>query len=255
MYEILRHLPASARVLDIGCRFGSFDASEFPFTTVRLDLEPGRFVNFVQADAAALPFPAHSFDAVIANHSLEHFAELDRALAEIGRVVKPAGALFVAVPDASTFTDRLYRWLSRGGGHVNAFVSPDALACRIERVTSLPHVGTRVLHTSLSFLNPRNRTAPAPRRLWILAGGREPVLVGLNFFLRLADRLFGTRWSVYGWALWFGRPGELPDTRPAWHVCVRCGAGHSTGSLIRRPLRWLCPACGAANLFLSGPQS
>jgi SAM-dependent methyltransferase len=238
VHEILRHLPASARVLDIGCRSGSFDASAFHFTTVRLDLERGCSSNFVQADASALPFANDVFDAVISNHSLEHFAELDRALAEIGRVVKRDGALFVAVPDASTFTDRLYRWLARGGGHVNAFACPEAVASRIERATALSHVATRVLHTSLSFLNPRNRTAPAPRRLWILFGGREPVLMALNFALRLADRLFGTRWSVYGWALWFGRVVEPPDVRPAWHVCVRCGAGHAAGSIIRRPLLW-----------------
>lgn len=254
VHEILRHLPASARVLDIGCRSGSFDAHAYPFTTVRLDLESGGSSNMVQGDAAALPFGNESFDAVVSNHSLEHFVELDRALHEIGRVTKHHGALFVAVPDASTFTDRLYRWLARGGGHVNAFRSPEGLAARIERATGLPHAATRLLHTSLSFLNPRNRTAPAPRRLWILAGGREPVLVVLNFVLRLADRCLGTRWSVYGWAFWFGRLSEPPDTRPAWHVCVRCGAGHATSAIVRRPFLWRCPACRAANLFLSAPE-
>lgn len=64
---------------DMGCRSGSFDASAFPFTTVRLDLEAGGSSNFVRADAAALPFGDDSFDAVISNHSLEHLSKLDRA--------------------------------------------------------------------------------------------------------------------------------------------------------------------------------
>ena len=54
-------------------------------------------------------------------------------LAEIGRVLKPPGALYIAVPDASTFGDRLYRWLTWGGGHVNAFTSARELAATIEQ--------------------------------------------------------------------------------------------------------------------------
>jgi SAM-dependent methyltransferase len=77
----------------------------------------------VQGDALHLPFPDSTFTAVISNHSLEHFDHLEGALHEIGRVVRPQGALFVSVPDASTFCDRLYRWLAKGSGHVNAFTS------------------------------------------------------------------------------------------------------------------------------------
>lgn len=89
---------------------------------MRVDAEAAPRLS-VLADAAALPFASASFDAVVANHSLEHFADLDGALGEIGRVLAPAGALYIAVPDATTFTDRLYRWLARGGGHVNRFSS------------------------------------------------------------------------------------------------------------------------------------
>src|SRR5438477_426023 len=116
MHEILRNLPAGARVLDLGCAAGSFASDELPFIVVRIDLErPDTHAShFVQADAARLPFPAACFDAVISNHSLEHFDNLAASLEEIGRVVKPSGALYVAVPDATTISDRLYRWLARG---------------------------------------------------------------------------------------------------------------------------------------------
>jgi ubiquinone/menaquinone biosynthesis C-methylase UbiE len=46
------------------------------------------------ADAQALPFADASFDAVIANHMLYHIPDLPRALAEIRRVLKPAGHLY-----------------------------------------------------------------------------------------------------------------------------------------------------------------
>jgi SAM-dependent methyltransferase len=253
VHEILARVAANGRVLDLGSREGSFDRSAYPFHTVRADLDRAAGVN-VQADAAHLPFPAHCFDAVVSNHSLEHFADLDQALAEIGRVLTRPGALFIAVPDASTFTDRLYRWLAKGGGHVNPFTSAPALAGRIEQAVGVPCAGVRVLHTSLSFLNRHNRRAPAPRKLLLLADGREPFLIGLSFLLRIADRAFGTRLSVYGWALYFGCE---PVEASAWtNVCVRCGSGHPARELRPGAARlYRCPSCGAKNLFTPDPAS
>ena len=61
---------------------------------------------------------------MILNHSVEHFLNLKPALQEIGRVTKQDGAACVTVPDATTFTDRLYRKVFRSrGGHVNLFDS------------------------------------------------------------------------------------------------------------------------------------
>src|SRR5271157_3491550 len=126
MIEILRQLPPGARVLDLGALTGSFPTDYCPGAlVVRVDLElpaPGTCADFVQADAGCLPFPDRSFDAVIANHSLEHIRGLSTALGEIGRVLGSEGGLFVAVPDASTFSDRLFRWIYQdASGHINPF--------------------------------------------------------------------------------------------------------------------------------------
>jgi ubiquinone/menaquinone biosynthesis C-methylase UbiE len=110
----------------------------------------------VTARAEALPFRTGQFAAVISNHSLEHFEGLEEALDEIGQVINPQGFLYVAVPDSSTVTDRIYRWMAQGGGHVNRFTSASALIRRVSEKTGLPHAGTRVLCTSLSFLNRAN---------------------------------------------------------------------------------------------------
>lgn len=176
MHELLRKLRPGARVLDLGCGAGSFDSADSAFTVLRIDLERSdrKLANFALADAAKLPFPAASFEAVISNHSLEHFENLAECLAEIGRVVKPDGAFYVAVPDAATISDRLYRWLARGGGHVNPFSSDRELAQTIEHTTGLEHVATRTLCASLSCLNRRNRRARAPTRLWLMAAGLQP---------------------------------------------------------------------------------
>ena len=259
MHEILQNLGPGQRVLDIGSNAGSFDATIGPFIAIRADLDrPSSSIpNFAQADAAHLPFADHSFDAVISNHSLEHFHDLTGSLSEIGRVLKPSGALFIAVPDASTFCDHLYRSLARGGGHVNAFTSAQELAGIIERATHLSHVSTRTLCTSLSYLNRKNRRVAGPRRLLLVGGGTEISLHVFTWFARLADRLFGTRLSVYGWALLFGNVAASEDSAAWTNVCIRCGSGTSSdwlheSSLVRRRFLmkvYACPNCGTTNLF------
>lgn len=47
-------------------------------------------------DAEHLPFPKCSFDVVLANHVLFHVPDLDRALSEIRRVLKPDGVLLAS---------------------------------------------------------------------------------------------------------------------------------------------------------------
>jgi SAM-dependent methyltransferase len=259
VHEILHSLGPGQRVLDLGSNTGSFPSSVGPFTVIRADLDQpsSAAVNFARADAAHLPFADHAFDAIISNHSLEHFADLAGSLAEMGRVLKPTGALYIAVPDASTFCDRLYRWLARGGGHLNAFTSAPALAGTIERATHLRHIDTRTLCTSLSYLNRNNRKVAGPRRLLAVGGGSEISLHIFTYFARLSDRLFGTRLSVYGWALYFGS-FNVPIDIDVWtNVCIRCGSGAPSEwlrelNLVHRRflLRvYRCQNCGTTNLF------
>ena len=248
MHEILQALPAGSFVLDLGCDAGSFPSSATAATVVRLDLDaPKDSRNFVQADASHLPFANQSFAAVICNHSLEHFTELHAVLREIGRVIRPEGALFVSVPDASTLTDKLYRWLARGGGHVNAFTAPDQVVTAVESATGLRHVATRLLYSSLSFLNRRNSPRPIPRRLLLLGGGHEFSLKLYTWLSRRVDALFGARTSIYGWSFYFGSVSGPIETDGWPNVCVRCGSAVPTRELPAKGRTFRCPNCGARN--------
>jgi hypothetical protein len=166
------------------------------------------------------------------------------------------------VPDASTLTDKLYRWLARGGGHVNAFTSASETAAAIEQAVGLPHVATRSLCSSLSFLNRRNAPRPAPRRLLLLGAGCEWSLYLYAWLSRRLDRWLNTRTSIYGWAFYFGEIVQPIDTNTWVNVCIRCGSGHPAASLMRQaPVRlnfpglriWRCPKCGASNPFMNDP--
>jgi SAM-dependent methyltransferase len=259
--RLIDNLSAGARVLDLGAGGGSFESPRADLVLARLDLSPPtdrRPGAWVAADAAQLPFCDGAFDLIVSNHSLEHFPRLEVALSEIGRVLKPQGALYIAVPDAGTFTDRIYRWLGRGGGHVNPFHSPGEVIAYVERYAGPHHRGYRELASGLSFLNAHNFTARPPRKIALFAFGNERFLAISMWLLRRIDRAFGTRLSIYGWAFYFGSAAP-PEPAEFWqNVCVRCGAAHSEPYLRQHGAGWRallgiesyrCPSCGGFNLL------
>jgi SAM-dependent methyltransferase len=261
MIDLIEKLPPGARVLDLGARGGSFTTERADVAVVRLDLEMpagNRGGFYMVADAARMPFAGGAFDLIISNHSLEHFTELEKTVREMGRVLRAGGGLYIAVPDATTLTDRIYRWLARGGGHVNAFRHPGDVIELVERLAGLEHHGTRVLYSSLSFLNARNFVTRPPRKIVLFACGHEGSLAVFTWTLRWMDRHFGTRLSHYGWSFYFGNIA-LPVGSEDWvNVCVRCGAGHSQAFLRKAGAvgrgvgsveTWRCPGCGGFNLL------
>lgn len=76
------------------------------------------------ADARCLPFPDSSFDRVIAAEVLEHIHEDNRAIAELARVLRPAGTIAVTVP---RWWPELLNWAISDdyhhtpGGHVRIY--------------------------------------------------------------------------------------------------------------------------------------
>jgi SAM-dependent methyltransferase len=252
VHEILDNLPPGALVLDLCSARGSFDSRQYQFRTICLDLEArqeNRSSHFVQGEAVRLPFRSDSFDAVIANHALEHLDPLKPALQEMGRVLKRTGAAYVAVPDARRFCDRLYRKVFRNrGGHVNLFGSGTELAKMLAWYLGLPHAGTRQLYSSFVYLNRENFRGRPDKRAQLRAGPLpEAAVLMLTGVLARLDRWNGGSLGVYGWALYFGSiPGGVEPV-PDLNVCVRCGA--ALPSHAARTAGWpfpllKCPYCG-----------
>jgi SAM-dependent methyltransferase len=73
------------------------------------------------AKAGCLPFRSDAWNTLVANSTLEHMIELDAALAEIRRVLRPGGRLYATVP-GEHFAELLFhaRWLRRIGARALA---------------------------------------------------------------------------------------------------------------------------------------
>jgi SAM-dependent methyltransferase len=100
-------------LLDVGTGRGDFPgrlrAGGHRGRLVGVDLSEGmvakartlhRAVEFMKADAAALPFPDASFDVLTARHMLFHVSDVPAALAEFWRVLRPGGR-FLAVTNSA----------------------------------------------------------------------------------------------------------------------------------------------------------
>ena len=261
MLYLMERLAPGARVLDLGAGSGSFPRTRDDLIVVRLDLQvPADRSDgaYVAADGARLPFRSATFDLVVSNHSLEHVVNPEATLREVARVMRPDATFYVAVPNAATLTDRIYRWMAKGGGHVNAFRRPEEVVNLVERLTGLPHRGTRVLYSSLSFLNAHNFKTRPPRKILLFARGNEKFLAIFAWCLRWVDVHLGTHLSQYGWSFYFGAV-DAPHTHEHWiNVCVRCGSGQSQVFLKKKgiipPLPamfiwYRCPVCKCRNLL------
>lgn len=111
------------RVLDVGSGTGTyFAALNLQLPGIRyygLDRSPGMLAKHdakncvTVGDAQHLPFADASFDVVMANHMLYHVPDIDMALREFKRVLKPDGILIASTNSVQTMREFL-ALLNRG---------------------------------------------------------------------------------------------------------------------------------------------
>lgn len=116
------------RVLDPACGsgYGAADLAQIATTVIATDLSsdairhaqasyPLPNLEFLAADAQALPFRDRSFDLITAFEVIEHLDEPRNLLAEARRLLSPGGLLLVSTPN------KLYYAESRGDAGANPF--------------------------------------------------------------------------------------------------------------------------------------
>ena len=138
-YEKEWHIPAAAnfagtrglKVLEIGCGIGT-DGAQFAragadytgidLTDAAIELARQRFAvsglsgNFLVSDGENLNFPDNSFDLVYSHGVLHHTPDIEAALAEIHRVLRPGGRALVMLYHRGSYNYRVgIRVLRRAG--------------------------------------------------------------------------------------------------------------------------------------------
>ncbi len=110
------------RVLDVGCGSGALllpaaqrvprglavglDYSQAMVERCQMEARAqGLRLGLTRGTALRLPFPAASFDVVMANHMLYHVPDISAALAEAHRVLKPDGLFIAATNGANTMPE------------------------------------------------------------------------------------------------------------------------------------------------------
>jgi SAM-dependent methyltransferase len=111
--ELQRERPR--RVVEVGCGFGELaewiahdvgcDVVATDQSERMVELSRERGLDARVADVQDLPFTDGEFDAAVAAWMLYHVPDLDRALAELRRVLRPGGTLVAVTNGASDFQE------------------------------------------------------------------------------------------------------------------------------------------------------
>lgn len=151
----LPYYTEGGRLLDVGCGSGNFLSSvrELGWDVRGVEVDSraaarardGLGLDVFCGTLADAALPEASFDVVTMRHVLEHLPDPSGTLAEVYRVLRPAGQLMIEVPNIAGFAARLFRtwWFNLDlPRHCYAF-TPDTLA-RIVQARGFLHI--RVTH-------------------------------------------------------------------------------------------------------------
>jgi 2-polyprenyl-3-methyl-5-hydroxy-6-metoxy-1,4-benzoquinol methylase len=157
-HRLLGLLPATGRLLEVGCACGfllvaarergfhvqgvelSAWASDYARTTFGLDVKTGTLEN--------LALPAESYDAVVMADVIEHLTDPRRTVRQIHRLLRPGGRLLLLTPDVSSLMARVFgpRWWGLLDDHYFYFSRAtlgsllESEGYAIERITALGRV-------------------------------------------------------------------------------------------------------------------
>lgn len=196
--RFLSRLPRTGKMLDVGCGPGEFEGllkdirPQWTFDGTDIERHPKlpKHVHFTKSDFnKKINCPSNTYDAVVCTHVFEHLQNTDKAIAEIYRILRPGGVLYIETPSERTVVLPSFGCVGKNQPvpinfyddhtHIRPF-SPHALA-RMSR-----GVGFAPLKAGYA-------------RNW-LAVLTSPITFILAFLLQKRSFLVHSVWHVAGWA-------------------------------------------------------
>lgn len=118
------HLRPGLHVAEIGCGPGratlflarrALDVTAVDLSAASLALARRRAAQcgFIQASNLALPLPDAHFDAVVSDGVIHHTPDAEASFAELVRILRPGGVLYLGVYRRRRYYYYLYTWLGR----------------------------------------------------------------------------------------------------------------------------------------------
>lgn len=117
--DVLRHIPAPAVIVDIGCGDGlatsvasnaspghRFVGVDWSADAVRQASARGLTLVRAGVEGPGLPLAPDAADVVIMSELIEHLVDTDAALDEAWRVLKPGGTLLLSTPNLAAWYNR-----------------------------------------------------------------------------------------------------------------------------------------------------
>ena len=174
------------------------------------------------------------------HYVLEHVTELEACCDELARVTRPGGQLYLSVPRAAAFDDRLYR-----------FAGYFAKYALFKFKKRLEHQQRFDFHTLIDLFYARGMRLTATARVpagfsWMNDPRTKPLQAAFTDTLAGLHRLFGLDLAAdANFVLTFEKVDEV-GWRKVTHVCRTCGEH----SIVRGDgATWTCPYCQQPNPF------
>jgi SAM-dependent methyltransferase len=209
-------------VLDVGCGDGHF-ASICYSTPIDVGVDVhlgdareaaarlGAYRSVVLAGGTEMPFRDSSFGTVVSNCVLEHIPDIDGALAEIARVLRPGGELAITVPNPG-FPEQLF--FSRAFARLGAPSLAEAYGRFFNRISHHCHMDN--FHAWEGRLDRAGLRVVEHRAYFSAAAVRAFDLSLYAGVPNLATRMLTGRWVLHPAQmalayLWLRRYSDEPD--------------------------------------------